>query len=231
MEGDRERTLRIEIPPSDVQKAAPDPTWTNLDALNGWKVWTPTGGAPTTAIYWSGSIDLSGYARDYKTFYPTGGVIQRGPFMQERGGEGTITYTVISSVPLKVDDVFYQISGNTGPGLLNLNSLSGLGLGTDQQNWETIIFAESVINVPNLNISPNTFGIQQPLERHQTGSLSPTAAQVLYCLKLVYPLATAGPTRMTIPAARVILPGSMNQEPELEYMMRLSRSVELANQV
>jgi len=36
---------------------------------------------------------------------------------------------------------------------------------------------------------------------------------------------------MTIPASRVILPGTMDQEPELEYMMRLSRSVQLANQV
>jgi hypothetical protein len=36
---------------------------------------------------------------------------------------------------------------------------------------------------------------------------------------------------LTIPASRIILPGTMDEEPELEYMMRLARSVELANQV
>ena len=230
MEGDRERTLRIEIPPCDVQKAAPDPTWTTVGALNGWEILTVTGSPPGTTVYWEGSIDLSGYARDYKTFYPTGGVIQKGPYMAEAGGEGSITYTILSSVPLNAEELYYQLTADSGPGFLNLNSISALGLGTNQQNWETVIFAESEMNVPNLNISPNTIGIQQPLERHQSGSLSPTAAQVLYCMKMVIPLG-ANNTRMTIPAARVILPGSMNQEPELEYMMRLARSVELANQV
>jgi len=226
MVDDRERTLRIEMPPCDLQKAAEEPTWTNVAGLNGWQILSPT----SVVIYWEGSIDLSGYARDYKTFYPAGGVIQRGPYMQDQGGEGSITYTVVSSVPLTALEVFYQLSGNNGPGFLNLNTLSGAGVGTDQQNWETVIFAESEINVPNANIQPNTFGIQQPLESHQSGSLSPTAAEVLYCMKMVFPLGTAS-TRMTVPAARVILPGTMDQEPELEYMMRLARSVELANQV
>lgn len=227
MVDDRERTLRIEIPPCDLIKAAQDPEWTNLVGLNGWQVLAPGG----TIVYWEGSIDLSGYARDYKTFYPAGGVIQRGPYMLEVGGEGSMTYTIVSSVPLTPLEVYYQLIGNNGPGFLNLNTFSALTLGTDQQNWETVIFAESEINVPNANIQPNTAGVQQPLERHQSGSLSPTAAQVLYCMKLVIPLQNLGITRMTIPAARVILPGTMDQEPELEYMMRLARSVELANQV
>jgi hypothetical protein len=46
-----------------------------------------------------------------------------------------------------------------------------------------------------------------------------------------YELAGDQGTALIIPASRVILPGTMGQEPELEYMMRLSRSVELANQV
>jgi hypothetical protein len=227
MDADRDRTLRIEIPPCDVQKAGEEPEWTLLDALNGWQVTLPG----TTVLHWEGTIDLSGYARDYKTFYPAGGVIQRGPYMLEAGGEGSCTYTVISSTPLNPTEVYYQLAGIGGPGFLNLNSISALGLGTSQQDWNQILFAESEVNVPNINISPNTQGIQQPLERHQSGSLSPTAAQVLYVMKMVLPFNSTGVTRMSIPASRVILPGTMDQEPELEYMMRLSRSVELANQV
>lgn len=227
MEDKLERTLRLEIPSCDVQKAAEEPEWTTLDALNGWQVTFPG----STVVHWIGSIDLSGYARDYKTFYPSGGVIQRGPYMAEAGGEGSMTYTVLSSVPLDAENVYYQLSGIGGPGFLNLNSISSLGVGTDQQNWETVIFAESEINVSNINISPNATGIQQPLESHQSGSLSPTAAEVLYGLKIVIPFASTGVTRMSIPASRIVLPGTMLQEPELEYMMRLSRSIELANQV
>jgi len=47
---------------------------------------------------------------------------------------------------------------------------------------------------------------------------------------MVIPLAT-DQTTIGIPASRIVLPGSMDQEPELNYMMRLSRSIELANQV
>ena len=229
MDADKDRTLRIEIPPCDVQKEAEELEWTVLDALNGWEVTFPGPGSVT--LHWKGTIDLSGYARDYKTFYPAGGVVQRGPVFTMQGGAGSTTYTVISSTPLDPEEVAFQLAGYGGPGFLNLNSFSALGFGTNQQDWNQILFAESEINVPNVNISPNTGGVQQPLERNQSGSLSPTAAQVLYCLKIVIPFASTDLTRMTIPASRVILPGTMDQEPELEYMMRLARSVELANQV
>jgi hypothetical protein len=80
------------------------------------------------------------------------------------------------------------------------------------------------------NTLPTPSGILQPLTVKQSGSLSPTAAQVLYVVKIVIPFGTTL-TQLGAPASRVILPGTMDQEPELEYMMRLSRSVELANQV
>jgi len=203
MSDKRERILRIEIPGADVTKPAPDPQWAVLDGLNGWQVTIPG----STILHWEGTIDLSGYARDYKTFFPSGGVIQRGPFMTEAGGSGSITYTIVSSTPFAA------------------------GVGGEQQNWSTVLFAESEVNITNASLTPNPLGIQQVLERNQSGSLSPTASQVLYVYKMVAPLASAGVTRMTIPASRVILPGFMDQEPELEYMMRLSRSIELANQV
>tara|TARA_R110002096_G_scaffold424695_1_gene632880 strand:- start:261 stop:935 length:675 start_codon:yes stop_codon:yes gene_type:complete len=222
---DDDRTLRIEIPPAQFSKAAEDPEWTSLEYSNGWSQIPGQLG-----IYWEGSIDLSGYARDYKTFYPAGGVVQEGPYSFEVAGSGSIVYYVVSSVPLTPEAIYYQLASSlAGPGFINLGVISAAGF-SESQNWETTLFAESQILVTNANILPNPFGIQQRLERNQSGSLSPTASQVLYCMKMVIPL-SAGSESLGIPASRIILPGTMDQEPELEYMMRLSRSVELANQV
>jgi len=225
MDEDRDRTLRIEIPPSQFFKLADDPEWDITSASNGWSV------LPGTLVsYWQGSIDLSGYARDYKTFYPTGGVVQEGPYSYEQAGSGSIVYYIASSVPLNPETIYFQLTtALAGPGFINQDYVSALGF-SDSQNWETTIFAESQILVSNQNIQPNVAGIQQRLERNQSGSLSPTATDKLYCMKMVIPFGTAQ-TSIGIPASRILLPGTMDQEPELEYMMRLSRSVELANQV
>ena len=225
MDSDRDRTLRIEIPPCTVQKEVEEEEWTDLSDASGWQ---PIPVSPLT-MYWKGSIDLSGYARDYKTFYPAGGVIQQGPYVAEAGGDGSIHYTIVSSIPLDPTEIFWQLAFGNGPGFINNQVASAAGVGTNQQNWETVVFAESQVYVPNLNIQTTT-GLQQLLERNQSGSLAPTAAQVLYVLKMILPFG-ATQTTLVIPASRVILPGTMDQEPELEYMMRLSRSIELANQV
>ena len=226
MDSERDRTLSIEIPSMTVVKNPGDPTWTTLTDANGWQV-VDALGLPGTVMSWSGTIDLSGYARDYKTFYPAGGIIQQGPYVAETFGGGLILYTVVSSTPLDAENIQWQLSMNAGPGFLN----KPLGnLGQDQQNPTQIMFAESQLYVPNVNIQPNIFGIQQPLSRHQSGSMEPTASDTLYVVSLYYPL-EQGMTSASIPAQRVIIPGSMDQEPELEYMMRLSRSLQLANQV
>ena len=78
--------------------------------------------------------------------------------------------------------------------------------------------------------SPNTYGISQPLSSNQSGSLSATAADTLYCMKCVVPFG-ANQLQIYIPASRIVLPGKFGMEPDVEYMMRLKRSVELANQV
>ena len=222
MSDDRERILRIEIPPCFVSSPGGTPLWTALDGLNGWSV------IPATKyLFWEGSIDLSGYARDYKTFYPNGGVIQQGAYSAEKGaGGGIIVYYCVSAVPLPSPlDLVSQIGLYSGPGFIQY-----AGGPSEAQTWTTTLFAESQMLVTNANITPNPEGIQQILETHQSGSLSPTASDTLYVTKLVLPLTNTQET-IAVPASRIILPGTMNQEPELEYMMRLARSVELANQV
>jgi len=221
MEEDRERILRIEIPPCFVAKTAVQPEWTALESLNGWSVIPGTLG-----LVWDGTIDLSGYARDYKTFYPNGGVVQEGPFSSEIAGGGSIVYYVVSSTPLSDPiEMFAELAVRSAPGFIAL-----FGATVNAQNWNTVLFAESHLLVTNANIIPNPNGIQQTIDVRQSGSLSPTAAEVLYVRKMIVPLVTSQET-LGVPSSRIVLPGTMNQEPELEYMMRLARSVELANQV
>lgn len=229
-DSERNRTLRMEIPPSIYEKVPEEEEWDVSEPYaNGWTI-IPLDGIPTLAVGWAGTIDLSGYARDYKTFYPSGGVLQQGSYQACRGGEGTINLTVVSSVPLSLENILGQIIYGTGPGFLNHGLYAELGIGEKQQDWNTVMFSQSELFVPNVNISPNVSGVLNPMNTQQSGSMSPTATQVLYVAKVVYPFGE-GQSLLTIPASRVILPGVMDQEPELEYMMRLSRSVELANQV
>jgi len=219
MESEDTRTLTMEIPLCFLSKAAVDPLWTNTSLSNGWL----TDPALGLIAFWTGTIDLSGYVREMKTFYPMAGIIQQGAFNAEQGGEGSILYTIVSSIPLDPLAVSSAVVGGSGMGLLSLS-------GQTNQNYDTVLFAESELYVENANITPNAFGIQQPLLNRQTGSLSPTAADTLYVMKMVLPFGAAQ-TSITIPASRVLLPGKFGTEPDVEYMMRLKRSVELANQV
>lgn len=224
-----EQTLRIEIPGCNVSKpTADDPEWFDLTAINGWEVVTLSG-APSLVLGWRGSIDLSGYARDYKTFYPDGGVLQEGPYWTAFNGFGQSVCTLVSTVPIDLEQLALTIVSNSTPGLVVDSALGTIG--TNAQNWETTLFCETQVNLINSQLP--ALGICQPITKKQTGSLSPTAAQVLYVAKIVIPatVANATGTSLSIPASRVILPGKMDQEPELNYMMRLSRSIELANQV
>ena len=216
MESTDTRTLTLELPAAIAVKGAPDPAWTTI--TNGW-IGVP--GNPLN-IFWAGTIDLSGYAREMKTFYPSAGFTQRGPFTTELGGSGMSTYTIVSSIPLDPEQILLQLANSGGPGFITV--------GQDNQNWNTVLFAESQTYVLNSNITPNPQGLLQLLDSHQSGSLSPTASDTLYCLKLVMPFATNN-TQMLIPSSRVILPGKFGIEPDVEYMMRLKRSTELSQQV
>jgi len=214
------RTLRIEIPPTAVSKLVADPIWTDTSSINGW-----TAALGNTTLFWEGTIDLSGYVREMKTFYPSAGMTQEGMVLLQSGGEGVFVVTTVSSTPIDLNTLFISTVGGSGLGFLDFS-----GTGGNQQNWETVIFNETQLYVNNLNISPNTIGIQQGLSVEQTGSLSPTASDTLYVVKMIVPQGGLM-TSMNIPASRIILPGKFGTEPDVEYMMRLKRSVELSQQV
>ena len=70
------------------------------------------------------------------------------------------------------------------------------------------------------------------IDRQTFSSLEPTAADKLYGYRIIVLAAAEGEIETAyVPASRVLIPGTLSAEPKLEYMMRLKRSYELANQV
>jgi len=85
---------------------------------------------------------------------------------------------------------------------------------------------DSNMVVPGANVSLSL------LQRELYSSLEPTAADKLYGYRVMGVVVSEGEgDNVSAPATRVIMPGNISSEPKLEYMMRLKRSYELANQV
>jgi len=212
-----ERILRIEIPSCFVQSS----DGINYDTLN-LNGWSNTG----NILHWEGSIDLSGYAMDRKTFYPSTTIYQKAyPYVQFNGF-GNTEMIVVTSIPIAIADLLLQLVNASGPGFTQSSTT-----GAEQQDWTTVLFGRT--NVSLINATLPALGITQLISSDSYGSLSPTAADKLYVYKVVFPATVGGfiGSSLSVASSRLVIPGSMMQEPKLEYMMRLKRSYELANQV
>ena len=191
--------------------------WNNL---NGW---SPISG---TVLSHETVIDLSGYASKSLTYFPEAVGIQDPGIYALKGGAGS-SYTalqvldIITSVPMDINDMSAaQATFNTGPGMLG-----------STREVETILLGQYRFFTPNTFL---TYPNYVQLERSQTfGSGDPTAADKLYCYRIVTTIVDDLDSNSVvfIPAARQILNGYMDEETELVYMQRLKRSYELANQV
>ena len=217
MDEELERILRIEIPPCGAQSS----DGANYDTffLNGW---TNTG----NVLHWEGSIDLSGYALDRKTFYPMTALYQKAASYVNFGGSSVTELLVVTSIPISTTDLLAYIGNVTGPGFTQSGAT-----GAEQQDWTSVLFGQT--NVYMINSTLPALGMSQLINSDSYGSLSPTAADKLYVYKVIVPGSLSGVIgqSLAVPSSRIIIPGSMMQEPKLEYMMRLKRSYELANQV
>jgi len=190
--------------------------WTNL---NGWEL------AGGTSVSHETVIDLSGYAMESLTFFPAAiGLQDPGIYLFSAGAaspySGLQVLDIVTSVPMDLTQV--PLDQNNGIGTGMLGSL---------YEFETIVFGMYRFFSANLNIPYPGY---QQLERSQRfDSGEPNASDKLYCYRIVTPLTLdLEPTStLLVPAARQLIGGAMDEEPELVYMQRLKRSYELANQV
>jgi len=232
---DMQRTLCVEFGGLSVQWDKLTDDYEPLATGSGWTYVTPG------FWYLQQDIDLSGYAMDRKTFYPYSSFEQRGMATLAEviptGGATTLTkqpyvydITIVSSVPLKQNDLIASVLA--GPGF---TTFAGFPNGEGRFNRSQIIHGETkmyTVDYTTSVIGSNQQDVLKLVNRDIYSSLEPTAADKLYCYRIVALTAEASEIDAAfVPATRVLIPGNISSEPKLEYMMRLKRSYELANQV
>ena len=190
-------------------------TWTNL---NGWEL------AGGTSVFHETVIDLSGYAMESLTFFPAAiGLQDPGIYLFKAGASpysGLQVLDIVTSVPMDVTQVPLDQLGGTGPGMLG-----------SLYEFETILFGMYRFFSLNTNIPYENYHQLERSQRFDSGE--PNASDKLYCYRIVTPLTLdlSPESILSIPAARQLIGGAMDEESELVYMQRLKRSYELANQV
>ena len=175
-------------------------------------------------------IDLSGYAMDRKTFYPYSSFEQRsGPTLGSFGAAtaARLIYDtiIVSSIPLTQEEASFKLTASMLPGF------SGFPGGLAYRiNRDPLIHQhQSIYSHDSTTAGTGGSSIYRLASKVVGSSLEPTAADKLYCYRLITSVSTDGIG--LVPSCRVIIPGTIASEPKLEYMMRLKRSYELANQV
>lgn len=249
MQKDNHRILKAEFQPLYLIK---DGNTTNWKFTTGFNTdYRPVSG--TNNRYWvsENKIDLSGYAMEDLTSYFTDSFEQRGSTTSVAwelpSGGGTeslnsftssfIEYVILTSVPFSDDNML--AFNLTAPGfspvtsaIVNFGNFDRTHIihGT-QRLW-------SVDSTFSSSFSSDGGAYCIPLQQMNFSSLEPTAADAIYCYRIIMcPNAVesadrgVGLAQIGIPPMRVLLGSVVDEEPTLEYMMRLKRSYELANQV
>ena len=173
------------------------------------------------------TIDLSGYALQRKSFYPYSSFEQRsgaviGSFSNTTA-RNVVDNIIVSSVPLDLTGVNPNLLAASLPGFI----LQGAAF---KLNKDVLMHQHQIIySHDSTTAGTSGSSIYRVVSSQSASSLEPTAADKLYCYRLITMSGEDGTVSM--PAVRVMLPGTISTEPKLEYMMRLKRSYELANQV
>jgi len=203
--------------------------------------------------YWFAEtvIDLSGYQmQDLTMFFRRSFEQVAGPYTALWGDAGVSEFSslaeqvIISSVPLSEDNLGYSIITGNSPGFMNVGGFSKILLSNGQNPVGTfdrthIIHGHLQYHTPSTILGSESLttegsGFLQASVDEYYSSLEPTAADKLYCYRV---LGTNQATQknpfkqLNVPALRIIIDAVTGEEPHLEYMMRLARSYELANQV
>lgn len=204
----------------------------------------------TNNQYWVSEhkLDLSGYAMEDLTVYFRNSFEQRGGFegvQWEASASdplsaydvGAAEVTIVSSVPMNDENIIAAFF--TQPGFIPVN----FGLDFGNFNRTHIIHGSAILHGLDTSMGVDSLtarggGYTRVIQYNEFSSLEPTAADCLYCYRLFALSQSYDPkedkSRLFLAGfapKRVLLNSMTDKEPHLEYMMRLKRSYELANQV
>jgi len=162
-------------------------------------------------VFHNGYFDLSGYTREEETLFCQSVAVQENPVLF--GSGAAFAAHIVSTEPLNLDDfevtspsLAWALPGN----MANHYSMQQIFLGTC-----SLYAQDTTVN----NVRPVTTG--------QWGTGYATARDRLYyAVAYAFPLTLQH--QLFIPDTTFVLPSVIDQEPDLEYIMRLKRSMELA---
>jgi len=226
----------------------------DIIAGGAWKMSDVTDYVPIPGYnnqYWftEMKLDLSGYTMEDLTVYFRNSFEQRAAFTDIhwkvddstkplRAFDGTFSETtILSSVPITPDQLANM--GVSAPGFIVPPTIAGRAGNFNRThiihgtciNWgiDTSFGADV--------LTDTGAALGRVADSQDFSSLEPTAAENIYCYRVIYLPAAydrtseRGLDRVSIPSKRVLLNCMIDEEPQLQYMMRLKRSYELANQV
>lgn len=197
-------------------------TWTP-DVTNPYLL-TATTLSTAQAFVWDGTIDLSAFSVQDKTFFPTSlgaqapGLHQCGPTAAEWNNEAGIeVMDIITSVPISVGDLKDALVARVFPGMPDYP--------LDNQ---FIMMGKYSAYAADINLSFP--GLVNLVKEANFGAGLPTAAEKLFCYRIVLPRSgAAAPVNgatLEVPGTRYQITGRAEMEDELEYIYRLRKSYE-----
>lgn len=172
-----------------------------------------TGFAINGFVYKINTFDLSGYTLQDKTLFPTQCIFQDLNIFSGGSAVGFTRMTIVSTTPLNEDNLTQM--NNIGmwdtPGSLNSGfNLDHILRGRMEQYHQDSTLSNTLIKTKEIN----------------WGSGDSTAADKVWVAE-VYFIAMGGTVQtFYIPASAVVMPSIVDKEPEMEYFMRLARSIE-----
>ena len=185
------------------------------------------------------TIDLGGYTRQddltvffRRSFEQLGGADSIFWNAYDPASDSIVINTIISSVPMTNEQLILSLM--VQPGFTPFSSVTD-----DFGNFNRthIIHGRLEIAYANSIVGSSAFGalgnatLMNVVDNYYS-SLEATAADTLYCYRVIgLPRTNSNIQAVNLPAKRVILDAYVDAEPNNEYLMRLKRSYELANQV
>ena len=207
------KTLTKEHGILNINQATPGSGVFTITATNGWRAITGSTRAFISETY----FDLGGMSQREKTMFIEAASVQEvapGILTASAAGDNYLMADIMTSEPLTdVEALNLATQGNFG------SVACGLG-------FQETIYARIELWVKDLDTA--TFAYPLRVSSNQLGSLQATASDRIYSYRVVNIDGSSSATDFGFSGVRHLINAVAKEEPEFQYLMRLRRSYELA---
>jgi len=217
------RVLRKLIPYGGVEMG--ESAIANTSDWPGWQIITHSVTGVQVSC-WQGYMDLAGYAREEETWFTRDVQLQGVPYAVANISPGNVLpvymHDIVTAIPLTDDQLsslalLYLFPGGLGIG----------GLSTSDIDLQDIIWGR--FTRLTQNISQGVPGLMTITAQEFYGVNDGTAADKIHLYRVIAnPFNLELNEQFTTGASAFVISGAVDKEPDLEYIMRLKRSYELA---